>query len=162
MCLRVIALSILCGAGLSVQASKAIENSSANNDVTTGQENAAELIRAKNWSLTPSMTVGELYSDNIDLAPKGEETDDFVFQFIPALTAELNGRRLQAKLDYRMENYVYTNSSPKYDEPFHQYEASGKAELWRERFFVDLASALTQRYIDTGRSLYFGNYFDNG
>jgi hypothetical protein len=157
MRLRVIALSVLCGAGVSVQASKAMENSSANNDVTAGQENAAELIRAKNWSLTPSMTVGELYSDNIDLAPKGEETDDFVFQFIPALTAELNGRRLQAKLDYRMENYVYKNSSPKYDEPFHQYEASGKAELWRERFFVDLASALTQRYIDTGRSLYFSN-----
>ena len=115
-----------------------------------------EAVRKRNWSFTPRLSVGGTYSDNIDLAPDGEEDEDFATQLIPAFKAELQGRRLQAKVDARLQAILYADDSDS-DDTFPQYEAAGKTELWRERFFMDAASTISQRIISSRGRRFISN-----
>jgi uncharacterized protein (PEP-CTERM system associated) len=104
--------------------------------------------QARNWSFDPGLSISETYSDNINVAPDGFEQSDFVTQINPTIKAELNGRRVKGNVNYRMQNFLYADNSDD-NTTFHQYVARGNAELLLKHFFVDAASTLTQRIVDT-------------
>lgn len=50
--------------------------------------------------MTPRLSVGTTYSDNIQLAPSGEEEGDTVLQVDPGISVRKQGGRLNLRLDY--------------------------------------------------------------
>lgn len=104
----------------------------------------------KNWSITPGLDISGTYSDNINLDIPGEEKGDFLTEVNPTLNAKLKGNRLKGEIDYRMQNLFYAKETDA-NTTYNQYNAWGKAELWRERLFLDINSTLEQRIISSGR-----------
>ena len=115
---------------------------------------------ARNWSINPGVTLSGTYSDNV--APDSGEfdTSDFVTQINPQLRAALNGRRIQADLDYRMQNILYAKN--KRSSTYQQYLARAGAEVLPEHFFIDASSSLTQRIVNTNGVRVRNNYTITG
>ncbi|MFP4560970.1 MAG: TIGR03016 family PEP-CTERM system-associated outer membrane protein [Thiohalorhabdus sp.] len=102
--------------------------------------------RAGEWVLAPRLTLGETISDNFALAPPGEEEWDLISQITPGIRVERDGTRTQAYLDYQAQSLFYVRN-PESDGVFHQLEANGTGELWRNHLFLDGAASYTQQLI---------------
>ena len=76
-----------------------------------------------------------IYSDNIRLSASGEEDDDLVFEIRPGFTVQRESSRLDAKLDYDMHNFYFSNSGR--TDTHHQLRGIASLELLAERFFLD-------------------------
>ena len=81
---------------------------------------------------TPVLTFGLrsqlLLSDNIGLAPPGEERDGLILEISPTLRAEINRPRLQAQLDYVLRNF-YIEPDVGYEGPQHEVRGLGNMAL---------------------------------
>ena len=104
-------------------------------------------VAEKNWSINPGIQLSETYSDNVDPGSGEGNESDFVTKINPVLQAELNGNRIQAYLDYRMQNIFYARRNE--NTTYHQYLALASAEILSEHFFVDASSSQIQRNISS-------------
>ena len=102
---------------------------------------------AEEWSITPSLSVIETYTDNLNLSPQGQETDSVISQINPAILIKGEGRRLSLDGAYRMQNLFYSNDSS-LDNTKHQFGAGLKSELIEDWFYFDAFGQLTQQLID--------------
>jgi hypothetical protein len=114
----------------------------------------------RNWSINPGISLSGTYSDNVAPNLTGFDETDFVTQINPELRAELDGRRVQAHLNYRMQNILYADNDE--DATYHQYLARAGAEVLREHFFIDASSTLTQRTENTNGVRVRNNYTITG
>lgn len=103
-------------------------------------------VGAADWTVTPSLTVKETYTDNITLAPPGQESEDFVTEIDPAISVKGEGRRLKLNFNYRMQNLIYAEDSNR-NNTHHQLSADANAELVKDFFFLDARSTVTQQLI---------------
>jgi len=73
---------------------------------TSGVANAAKSI------LRPSLTIGEVYDDNINFSDVTADSrgDDFITRIIPGLTLTIDGRRFRQKLSYSFESRLYAKN----------------------------------------------------
>ncbi len=67
-------------------------------------------------------------SDNIGLAPPGNERSGTILEVSPFLRGEVNRPRLQASLDYALRNF-YTTPDVGYEGPLHDLRGFGNAAL---------------------------------
>ena len=110
----------------------------------------------RSWRIIPSIELSETYSSNVTLGSGEDKLDDFITQLNPELKAEFNGRRLQADVDFRMQNLLYAKNSD-FNDTFYQYDAEADAELIEDRVFVEAASNLWQEIVSTDGSFAFNN-----
>jgi uncharacterized protein (PEP-CTERM system associated) len=114
------------------------------------------------WTITPSVTVAETYTDNVELAPSGQEEDEFITEVNPGISLRGEGRRMTVQADYRMQNLFYAKDSDD-NETNHQLRALAEAELIEDSVFVDATSSVSQELISNEDS--FGadnlNILDN-
>ena len=110
----------------------------------------------RNWSINPGIALGETWSDNVAPDSSGYHQSDFVTETTPGLRATLNGRRVQADLDYRLQNILYARNDR--STTYQQYLARAGAEVLPEHLFIDSSSTLTQQIIDTGGVRTNNNY----
>lgn len=106
---------------------------------------------AGDWRLTPRVTAEETYSDNINLAPSGGERADFVTEVSPAIGLHGSGRRLKLDFDYILQGLLYARGTA---DPGvnHKLQAIGNAELWKNVFFIDARSTISQQNVsNSGR-----------
>ncbi len=104
------------------------------------------------WTITPRVTVRETYTDNVALAPKGQEEWDLVTQINPGISMSGKGRRLNLNLNYRLQTLLYARDSDRND-VFHQLGSRATIELIKEHFFVDGKATVSQRNLfNTGRT----------
>ena len=57
------------------------------------------------WRITPRLSVGATYSDNIRLAPTDQAEGDWVWQVDPGISVRKEGGRLNLRLDYTAQLY---------------------------------------------------------
>ncbi len=106
---------------------------------------------AGQWTYTPRLTVEETYTDNVTLAPEGQEEWDAVTQINPGISIRGDGRRVDLNFDYRLQTLFYAQDSDRND-VFHQLGGDATVELLKERFFVDGSATISQRNLfNTGR-----------
>lgn len=110
----------------------------------------------KNWSINPGITISETFSDNVAPGLAGVDQSEFITQINPQLLAELRGPRIQAKLDYRMQNIFYMRNDE--SNTFHQYLARAGAEVLPEHFFIDVSASQIQRSISSDGLRFRKNY----
>lgn len=99
------------------------------------------------WEITPSVSLGAIYSDNVTLAPSGAETSDLIYELAPGLDASFEGRRLDADISYRARSLFYQDRSD-LDQTYHFLDARTKAELVPDSFFLDAGLGVRQQVID--------------
>ncbi|MFZ0258337.1 MAG: TIGR03016 family PEP-CTERM system-associated outer membrane protein, partial [Gammaproteobacteria bacterium] len=102
-------------------------------------------VYASDWIVTPGLAIGGTYSDNIELAPAGEEQSSFVAETTPQLSIRRTGRRLNLGFDYNLQA-LYRAQGDQTD-VFNQFAGDARAELLREWFFLDFVTTYTQQNI---------------
>ena len=104
------------------------------------------------WRLQESLSIGETYSDNINLASPGNERSDFVTTVTPALRLTRYGSRLTANLSYQPQFLYYargTNGST-----LRNYlDANANATLVENLLFFDARAAVSQQNVSPFGSL---------
>jgi uncharacterized protein (PEP-CTERM system associated) len=93
-------------------------------------------VYAAAWEINPQVTVQEVYSDNIELAPEGAEEDDFVTELTPAVALEGRGMRYRVNLDYGLQGLIYANDSSR-NRINNLLTGDGQLEVFRDHGFID-------------------------
>lgn len=103
---------------------------------------------ATEWKITPSLDLKETYSDNIKLAPQGNEKSEFVTQINPGVSLTGTGPRLKVNARYGMQNLVYAEENSR-NTTRHQLNAGANAELVDDLFFLDGKASISQQNISS-------------
>lgn len=102
-------------------------------------------LYAGDWLVSPSVAANGIYSDNIGLAPSGQEQSSFVAEVIPQLSIRREGRRLDLGFDYDLQTLLRTRQDEA--DVFNQFAGDAKAELLRDWLFLDFVTTYTQQNI---------------
>ena len=101
-------------------------------------------ILAANWEVTPSITLSETYSDNINLVASGNKQEAFVTELNPGVSIRKEGAHHNLILDYRLQ-YLQNSGSTNRSSLFHQLQLDSNTELLRNSLFLDLNSRINQQ-----------------
>ena len=105
---------------------------------------------AADWIITPRVSGGVIYTDNIGLDAVNEE-DEFITELGLGVSASRSGGSLSANINYSLQGLVYVEESSE-NEIFHQLNADGSLELSKNRFYIDAVSSVFQQVIDPSLS----------
>ena len=67
-------------------------------------------VDAAEWTVKPSLSLTENYSDNIRRAPRGNEQSDLITQISPGLNLTGTGPKLTFSTIYQMQNLFYAKN----------------------------------------------------
>jgi len=107
------------------------------------------------WQITPRISVGATYSDNIRLAPASEAESDLVLQVDPGISARKKGRRLEVRFDYTAQGLLYTQQGEA--KLNHNLLGFSTAELYQDHFFLDAYGSISQVPVSSGGRVDAGN-----
>ena len=111
------------------------------------------------WEIQPFVETRAAYSDNVDF-DEDDEDSDVVLQLNPGVTIQKLEGRLQAQLDYLLQNfYSFDNSDVSTD---HNLDAFATFEAIEDRFFIDGYATITNVLIDTNSTESSSNLNDTG
>lgn len=102
-----------------------------------------QLGHGASWEVTPTLSVAEIYTDNVELASEGSEEQEFVTEIRPGISVVGTGRRLRLSADYRMQNLFYVEDSDR-NSTNHQFRGQANSELVKELFFLDASATVRQ------------------
>ncbi len=115
--------------------------------------------------VTGQLTLGSVYTNNITLAPAGEEDGGFVLIAEPSIAIASTGLRYDFRLDYLLQalNYpnqpdsYYQDPSPQSSEFYSQGTVSLDLELLEEHLFLNSAAGTEQVPVDPAQPFTFNN-----
>lgn len=102
---------------------------------------------AARWSITPSVTLQQIFTDNINLDPKGQEQDCSLTQVIPGLDIEPReeGGRVEFDFDFQVQSPLSLGCSQANNQAQIQYTSSFLAEIIKESVFLESQSSIRQQ-----------------
>lgn len=100
-------------------------------------------VSATELTIRPGISIQELYSDNVDLSPKGEEEGAFVTEVSPFVSLSARGARNRVNAAFRVENLFFHGIS-RDPNTFFQGQLESRSRLWANSFFIDLRGTHTQ------------------
>lgn len=95
------------------------------------------------WRITPRLSVGATYSDNIRLAPTDQAEGDWVWQVDPGISVRKEGGRLNLRLDYTAQGLMYAQNGDA-NTINNNLRAFGTAELYQNHLFLDAYGSIAQ------------------
>jgi uncharacterized protein (PEP-CTERM system associated) len=98
---------------------------------------------AMDWKITPSLSIEERYSDNINLATSGQEESDWVTTISPGISVRRNGARLKVSADYSLSGLIHANGNGD-NRIDHNLNGRANAELLENWFFLDATARVSQ------------------
>jgi len=113
------------------------------------------------WEFTPRVAVGQIWTDNIQLAPDGLEESDWITELRPGFTLATEGPRVRLDLDYELQA-LWFNDFNELDDTYHQLDGNGNFVLLPESLFLDAFARYDQQNVDTSGRIAFDNLFDTG
>ncbi len=102
--------------------------------------------------IVPSITVGEIYSSNVNLTsdsnppPAGQSKDDWVTRIAPHVAVGYQGSRLDLDIDYTLEALFYAKESGR-NEAYNQLSAAGLLDLIGEDLQFRADASISQMNI---------------
>lgn len=110
-------------------------------------------VYAAGWEFYPHATISTIYTDNVELAESGEDSE-LALEATPGFYLGRHSSRIDTDITYDLQNYFYADESSR-NETFHQLDAFFTGELIKETFFIDLDAVNTQHVVDsTGQSAF--------
>ena len=116
---------------------------------------------AANWRLSPSLEVSETYTNNITLAPTGQEEAEFVTQLNPGFSVSGSGRRLSLSFNYQLQNLFYSRVKGR-NNSNHQLLTNFNSELLGDMLYFDGNASYRQMVVDPDGDIGQGNISING
>jgi len=110
---------------------------------------------ANEWQITPRISVGATYSDNIRLAPSGQAESDLVLQVDPGVSVRKQGGRLDLRFEYTAQGLLYTQQGE--TRLNNKLLGSGTAELYQDHLFLDVQGSISQVPNNSGGRVDAGN-----
>ncbi len=110
---------------------------------------------ATHWEFQPSVSLSEIFSDNIELQPRGMEQDEQITEVAPSLDAAYNSRKVQANINYRLQSLFYSEEDGR-DEVFHQLDTLLQADL-PAQFFIEGSARYSQQVVEPDELFTFSN-----
>ena len=111
--------------------------------------------------MVSGVTVGELYTDNLRLAPSGKpKQTNWITQIQPFFKAARSGPRFSGLLDYRMTAYLYPTQS-RYNQVTHNLNAQGTFTIVPQHLFLDGLALYSRELINNELSAGSGTFFLN-
>jgi len=107
----------------------------------------ANLSHAGQVTFTPSIDLKQSYSDNILLAPKGQEESETVTEITPAFSLLMRGSRFNASVNYSMQNLLYKKENNR-NETYNQLSATSTSELVSDYLFFDANANHSQQIVN--------------
>jgi uncharacterized protein (PEP-CTERM system associated) len=101
---------------------------------------------AERWTITPSITVSETFTDNVALAPSDRKQSDLITQITPGIRIAGAGARVQLNLDYRASRFLYANQSGS-NSTQNSLDARGRLEAIEKWFFVEGVGTISQQSV---------------
>ena len=96
------------------------------------------------YLFAPSLTARQTFTDNVTLAPKGEEESDLITQIIPAFSFCHVRPRTRTQVDYQAQLLHYLEDSDRND-VFHYLSADNTTTLVQDFLFLDLGGRFDQQ-----------------
>ena len=115
---------------------------------------------AGEWTVTPRLSLAELYSDNINLRDDDKE-GDLITEVTPGINISGKSARLEAELDYEIQTLMFLSNSDA-SGVFQQLTADAMAEITRGFFFVDARSRIGQTTVEATRTISRNNFNNAG
>jgi uncharacterized protein (PEP-CTERM system associated) len=103
------------------------------------------------WQVTPRASIAQIYSDNIDQAPRGEENSEPVTDLNVGFRLNRDGPRGSGRFDYNLQGVAFWDESD--SDVFQQFTGAGDVALAPERVFVEGSVDFRQRAVDRDGSL---------
>lgn len=101
------------------------------------------LANGPGWVFSPVAELGQVYSDNIALNPRGEEDGDFATTLDLGLGALRQGVQSRLSADYNFLGVAWWSESEQ--KGFHRLRANGQVELVPDRFRLESSARYFQR-----------------
>lgn len=102
---------------------------------------------AANWDIVPSISVAEVYTDDVDLDSTFAQSD-FVTQTTLGASIIATGPRFTMNFNYGLTHLYYPGLEGDKDEFRHNLLGTSNAELVRDFVFLDINTGITQQFID--------------
>jgi uncharacterized protein (PEP-CTERM system associated) len=107
------------------------------------QWSVCQPVRAAKWEIVPTMSVDEMYTDNVSLSPNDVKQDSWVTTVGPALSVDGTGAQLKFKALYNPEVIYYSRGDSDY-KVYQRGDAFGTAELAKQLLYVDSGANVNQ------------------
>lgn len=117
-------------------------------------------VCAGKWFVTPSLSIRETFSDNINLAPSGAEQSAFVTEINPGINLQRLGGKTQVNLLYQMQNVVNRGGAGGVNVN-HQLQAGASTVVEPNRLFVNASSSISQQNVVNTGVVTTGNLTDS-
>ena len=104
---------------------------------------------AGDWTITPSISVNETATDNIDQVDK-DRTSSLVTDISPGINIAGEGDRAKLRLNYQMHNLFYTDDSSR-NNAQNSLNAFGTLEALENWFFIDANAFISQQNLSAYR-----------
>ena len=113
------------------------------------------------WDIVPSLSVGEIYTDNLSLAPDASKEKSWVTQVIPGISIAAIGAQLRFRISYTPELISYSQEGAD-NKVYQQLNAVGTAELAKQLLFVDAGAMIGPENISLQGPLTESNIYTTG
>jgi hypothetical protein len=99
------------------------------------------------WVFQPRLSLSGIYTDNVDLAPSGEEDSDLITVIAPGFSLLRESARLKLNVNYRLRalSFVEDEDANRID---HHLNGKMNAELHEELLFLDASARMSQAIVD--------------
>jgi uncharacterized protein (PEP-CTERM system associated) len=116
----------------------------------------------REWTLGLGAVGSLIFTDNVTLAPPGQEQEDIVLGLSFPIVVRRDGRGLKAQIDYTPTFYQYANTRPS-NEVQHNLRSLLTFEPVQDFFFVDATANIQPTYISPlgPRPISGGNVTEN-
>lgn len=109
--------------------------------------------------LVTGVTLGEIYTDNLTLAPSGAaQQSDFITEIAPFLKSAFSSPRFTGLLDYSVQGYLYAQHHQD-NQASQQLNAQGTFTLIPGHFFLDGVALYGQQIINQSAPTSSGSFF---
>ncbi len=95
--------------------------------------------------IRPSLSVSQIYSDNVSLAPAGSERSEWTTRIAPSVSVIGNGARLRFNVTYTPELLLRAQQGT--NDISHFLNAFGNAELLQRLLYIDARAGVTQQNV---------------
>lgn len=98
------------------------------------------------WTITPTLNIRETYTDNVRLAPRGQEQSEWVTEIDPGISVHARGARLQLQANYAYQQRLYKNNSDANGHN-HALNSSGLLDVWNRNLFIQASANIAQQNV---------------
>lgn len=109
-------------------------------------------------AFSPRVSLGQHWTDNVTLAPKGTEESEWITELKPGFSLTLDRPRATAEFDYDLQALWYADNSD-FNDAYHQARGKGTLALVPQSLFLDAFTRFNQQNVDPGGPIDFSNLF---